>query len=107
MINSDLLIKYHAGILCDSLHRNINDNFVSVSFEILRDGTIKIKIVLKSKTNIEIEYINDISAEFEAVQGIDNLSEVEIVVDKYALPLVHIVYSTALDYFPARREYRQ
>ncbi len=98
MINLDLLIKYHAGILCDSLHRNINDNFVSVSFEILKDGTIKIKIVLKNKTDIEIEYIDDISSEFEAIQGINNLSEVEIVVDKYAPPLAHIVYSAAFEH---------
>jgi len=60
--------KYQACNLCDALCRNINDNFESVSFEILDNGDIQTKIVLVELTEQEEEYIDDLIAEFSAVQ---------------------------------------
>lgn len=60
--------KYQACNLCDALCRNINDNFESVSFEIIDNGDIQTKIVLSELTEQEEEYIDDLIAEFSALQ---------------------------------------
>jgi hypothetical protein len=85
-------IKYQACNLCDALHRNINGNFISVSFEILPDEDIQIKIVLEKMTAAEENYIQDISAEFLAKQQRDCVLKpiVEIGPDQPAL--TYLVY---------------
>lgn len=97
MIAIDVLTKYQACILCSCLHRNINNNFISVSFKIDDDGEIILKIVLKEKSSIEDEYIDDITAEYEALQEADILKEVQILVDKTAMPLENVVYQCFLE----------
>ncbi len=64
----EIEVKYQACNLCDALCRNINDNFESVSFEILANGDIQTKIVLSELTEQEEEYIDDLIAEFSALQ---------------------------------------
>lgn len=64
----EIEVKYQTCNLCDALHRNINDNFESVSFEILDNGDIQTKIVLMELTGQEEEYIDDLIAEFSALQ---------------------------------------
>lgn len=64
----EIEVKYQTCNLCDALHRNINDNFESVSFEILDNGEIQTKIVLVELTEQEEEYIDDLIAEFSALQ---------------------------------------
>ena len=64
----DIEIKYQTCNLCDALHRNINDNFESVSFEILDNGDIQTKFILSELTEQEEEYIDDSIAEFAALQ---------------------------------------
>lgn len=88
-------IKYQACNLCDSLHRNINDNFKSVSFEILEDGNIQTKIVLKILTEQEKEYINDLIAEFSAKQKTNCILKPIIAIGD-SLPLENVVF--LLDY---------
>jgi len=61
----EIEIKYQACNLCDALLRNINDNFESVSFEILDNGDVQTKIVLSKLTEQEEDYIDDLSAEFK------------------------------------------
>lgn len=67
----EIVEKYQSCNLCDALHRNINDNFKSVSFEIIDNGDIQIKIVLSELTEQEEEYIDDLIAEFSALQERD------------------------------------
>lgn len=83
--------KYQSCNLCDALHRNINDNFESVSFEILNNGDIKIKIVLSKLTEQELEYIDDLTAEFEAVQEKNCVSELIVEIGDSS-PLKNVVY---------------
>lgn len=64
----EIEVKYQTCNLCDALHRNINDNFESVSFEILDNGEIQTKIVLVELTEQEEEYIDELIAEFSALQ---------------------------------------
>lgn len=64
----EIEVKYQACNLCDALHRNINDNFESVSFEILENGDIQYKVVLTKLTEQEKEYIDDLDVEFSALQ---------------------------------------
>lgn len=85
-------IKYHTCCICDSLQKNINDNFVSVSFELYNNGKIKIRIILIIKSDVEDGYIEDIIAEYEAVQEKNYIQDVEIIVDKNQIPLENIVY---------------
>jgi hypothetical protein len=64
----EIEVKYQACNLSDALCRNINDNFESVSFEIIDNGDIQTKIVLSELTEQEEEYIDDLIAEFSALQ---------------------------------------
>lgn len=64
----EIEVKYQACNLSDALCRNINDNFESVSFEIIDNGDIQTKIVLSELTEQEEEYIDDFIAEFSALQ---------------------------------------
>jgi hypothetical protein len=88
----DLEIKVQACNLCESLVRNINDNFLNISFDLLNNGNIKVKIILDKLTGIEKEYINEISGEFESKQLSDIVEEFEISTKKNSVPLRNIVY---------------
>ena len=86
--------KFQACALCEALVRNINDNFESVSFEILENGDIQTKIVMIALTEEEQGYIEDISAEFSAKQESDCVLS-PLVKIGYSPPLKHIVYQKA------------
>lgn len=88
----DLEIKVQACNLSESLVRNINDNFLNISFDLLNNGNIKVKIILDKLTEIEKEYINEISGEFESKQLSDIVEEFEISTEKNSVPLRNIVY---------------
>jgi len=91
----DYKTKYQACNLSDALHRNINDNFNSVSFRIENDE-ILIKIILNKRTKVEDEYIEDITAEFEALQEGNILSDVIVTtIDQDNNLLDIIVYQEA------------
>lgn len=64
----EIEVKYQTCLLNEALIRNINDNFESVSFEILDNGFIQTKIVLSEITELEEEYVDDLMAEFSAKQ---------------------------------------
>lgn len=85
-------IKYQTCNLCDAMHRNINDKFKSISFEILNDGNVQVKIILEKRTKIEDEYIDDIIAEFSALQLSDCVLQPIIVAENNNIPLKNIVY---------------
>ena len=68
---TELEIKYQTCKLCEALLRNINDNFKSVSFEILDNGDIQTKIILTELGVDEEDYIDDLMCEFTAVQSTD------------------------------------
>ncbi len=88
----DIEAKYQTCNLCDALHRNINDNFISVSFEILANGYIQTKIVLKEMTEDEIEYIEDISTEFSSMQQQDCVLKPIVEIGGNVSPLKYVVY---------------
>ena len=94
MNDNDYEVKYQACNLSDALHRNVNDNFESVSFRLLNDGHIDLRIVLKSRTYTEDEYIEDITVEFSALQSTNCVNRAEILVGKNNYPLENIVYKT-------------
>ena len=85
-------IKYQACNLCESLLGNVNDNFVSVSFDFLRDGDIQVKIILEKRTEVEDVYIVDLIAEFASMQDQDCIRPPEIEVGLNELPLRNLVY---------------
>lgn len=89
---NDIFIKRLIVELCDSTIRNINDNFRSISFTIEKDRSIKIKIILDIITEKEYDYIDDISAEFEAVQEGDILKDIEITTDINSKVLPFVTY---------------
>lgn len=84
-------VRYQACNLCDAICRNINDNFESVSFEIIDNGDIQTKIVLSELTEQEKEYIDDLIAEFSAKQ--ENDCVLKPIVDiGNSPPLKNLVY---------------
>lgn len=89
---TDIEIKYQTCNLCDSLHRNINNNFESVSFEILDNGDIQTKFILSELTEQEEEYIDDLTAEFAALQDSNCVLEPIVEVRSSSSPLRNLVY---------------
>ncbi len=84
-------VRYQTCNLCDAICRNINDNFESVSFEIIDNGGIQTKIVLSELTEQEEEYIDDLIAEFSAKQ--ENDCVLKPIVDiGNSPPLKNLVY---------------
>ena len=90
----ELEVKYLACALNEALIRNINNNFESVSFEIIDNGDIQTKIVLSELTEQEEEYIDDLIAEFSAKQ--ENDCVLKPIVDiGNSPPLKNLVYQKA------------
>lgn len=87
----EIEVKYQTCNLCDALHRNINDNFKSVSFEILDNGDIQAKIVLSKLTEQEEQYIDDLVAEFSALQVRNCVLKPAVVIGN-SPPFRNIVY---------------
>ncbi|NDV60166.1 hypothetical protein [Bacteroides sp. 519] len=92
-MKEDFITQVQICQLADSLIRNINDNFLNVSFDILDDGFIQIRIILEKYTDIEDDYINDIGGEFSAVQGSNIVKKIEVTTCKQASPRGYVVYS--------------
>ena len=88
-------IMYQYVNLCDALHRNVNANFESVSFEIADDFTIRVKFILSRRTELEEEHIDDAITEFEALQQTNCVRKPEVEVGMDKLPLEHLVYRKA------------
>lgn len=75
MNDFDFFIK---GVTVDLIYSSlgsINENFISISFDVY-NNQILIKFLLKEITEIEDELIYDIIAEYSALQ--DNCAEVKI-----------------------------
>ena len=87
----EIEVKYQTCALSEALNRNINDNFESVSFEILDNGDIQTKIVLSELTEQEEEYVDDLIAEFSAKQENDCVLKPVIEVGD-SPPLKYLVY---------------
>ena len=92
MIDREYFIKYQMINLCEALHRNINDNFESISFVVLKSGDIQIKIVLNNLTPYEEDLIEDISVEFSAKQERDCVLKPLVVVGNNDMTLTNVVY---------------
>lgn len=92
MIKGDYEIKYQACNLCDALHRNINDNFIHISFDISESGDIQVKIALKKITPVEDDLIDDIIGEFSAKQLSNCVLAPIIKVGENIPPLKHVIY---------------
>jgi len=88
-------IKYQTSNLCDALLRNINDNFVSVSFDFVGNSDILVKVILGKRTQVEDDYIDDMSAEFAASQQRDCVRKIQVEVGKHHAPLQNVVYQKA------------
>ncbi|HJD76635.1 MAG TPA: hypothetical protein K8W04_11370 [Bacteroides reticulotermitis] len=86
-------INIQMSNLVAALVRNINDNFINISFDVAKNGCVQVRIILEEHTAIEEEYIEDIAGEFTASQKFDILEEVEIVVNKDIGPLRYIVFN--------------
>ena len=85
-------IRYQACNICNSMLRNINDNFLTVSFDFLDDGNLLVKVVLKQKGKSEVEYIDDMIAELSALQESNCVSKPQVEVGSQHSPLRHLVY---------------
>ncbi len=87
-------VRYQACNLCDAICRNINDNFESISFEIIDNGDIQIKIILSALTQQEEDYIDDLIAEFSAKQENDCVLKPIVDIGNNS-PLKNLVYQKA------------
>jgi hypothetical protein len=66
-------VELMANEICYASLGNINMNFEKISFELDGINGINVQFILKEKTNIEEELIDDILTEFLALHGkIDN-----------------------------------
>jgi len=89
-------IKAQVCELADALCRNINDNFKSVSLEVYDNKKVLVRIILSKKTEVEMEYIEDLEFEFETQfennARYNDLIDIEVVLVGEKPPLPHIVY---------------
>lgn len=93
MITGDYETKLQACNLCDALHRNINDDFQSVSFDFDDKNDIQVKIVMNKNIEQNNELFEDISVEFSAVQMTDCVESFLVTLAKDDnLPLKNVVY---------------
>ena len=88
----DYEIKLQTANLCQAMLKNINDNFSNVSFEILANDDIQVKIILLQQTKIETELIDDLIAEFAALQKRDNVLPPIIITSNQETALSNLVY---------------
>ncbi len=84
-------IKYQACNLCQAMHRNVNDNFQHVSFDVDNHGYVQVQIILSIQTEQEEDYIDDIMGEFLALQLSNCVLKAIVKVGQYP-PLSNIVY---------------
>lgn len=85
--------KSQACNLCDALHRNIDDSFHSISFEIRKNGMIQVKVILTIYTVNYKEIIEDISTEFSALQESNCvLPFIVVLASADQNPLPHVVF---------------
>jgi hypothetical protein len=92
-MNRELYIAYQSCNLSQALLRNINDNFISVSFSVLMTGEILVKIVLEQQSEKELEYIDDLMAEFSSIQTLNCVLPVNVHIGLDILPSEHLVYT--------------
>lgn len=85
-------IKLQTCNICDAMLRNMNDNFKSVSFDYFNHGDIQLKIILKAKTEIEDDYIEDMVTEFSALQQFNIVLKPQIMIGNEHKPLKYLVY---------------
>ncbi len=88
-------IKLVTGELSSAMLMNINENFISVSFQNLSEGGLHFRFVMEKVGKLEKELIDDVTAEFEAIHSLNELNKVEIVIvnsinDK---PLENLVFA--------------
>lgn len=74
-------IKLVSGELSNAMLMNVNENFVSVSFQSLSSGGLHFRFIMKKVGDLEEELIDDIAAEFEALHMPNELNRVEIVLE--------------------------
>jgi hypothetical protein len=84
-------IKKITSELCQAMLRNVNENFDSVSFDVLPDNDIQVRVILKNGTEKEEELIDDLIAEFSALQESDIIRPAQICSLEEA-PLPFLVY---------------
>jgi len=89
-INEEVMLQ--TCNLSTALVRNVNDNFVSVSFDILDNGEIQVKFILAVVTVVEEDYIIDAIAEFSALQENDIVRKPVIEIIGMGSPLTHSIY---------------
>lgn len=85
-------IKYQTCNLCNAMLRNVNDNFISVSFDFDWNNDILVKVILEKRTEIENSYIEDMISEFSASQQSDCVKRPQVEIGNKHLPLRYIVY---------------
>lgn len=89
--------KYQVINMSDALHRNLNDNFISVSLEVLDNGDVQSKFILTVFTEQEEEYIDDAICELSAMQDRNCILKAIVEVGD-GIPLRHIVYQRSSSY---------
>ena len=76
-------IKLVSGELSRAMLMNINENFVSVSFQSLDGAGLHFRFIMKKVGELEEELVDDIVAEFEALHIPNELEKVEIILENF------------------------
>ncbi|MCB0482666.1 MAG: hypothetical protein KDC83_14655 [Flavobacteriales bacterium] len=92
MIEGNYYLKYQACNLCDALHRNVTDNFLNISFEVIDELDIQVKFIMKEVTELERDMIDDIMAEFSSKQ-LKNCVRKPVIVSEVSEPLKNVLYN--------------
>ncbi|KIO76869.1 hypothetical protein TH53_12225 [Pedobacter lusitanus] len=93
-MNLEYNVKLIYSNLCNAMIRNVNNNFYSISFDILQNEDIQVKIILYSYNEDEKNLVEDLMAEFSALEEKNNVLAAILTTDFKELKLRYKIYES-------------
>lgn len=94
MNNVDCNVKLIYSELCMAMQRNVSNNFQNISFDIINNGDIQVKIMLYSQSDDDYELIDDLIAEFSSTRESNDVLKPLVSINSAENPLKYLIYQT-------------
>jgi len=98
MNNVDCNVKLIYSELCRAMQRNVSNNFQNISFDIINNGDIQVKIMLYSRSDDDYELIDDLIAEFSSTRESNDVLKPFVSINSAESPLRYLIYQTDKTY---------
>jgi hypothetical protein len=95
MNDVDYEIKLTYSNLCAAMVRNVNNNFRNISFDILNNKDVQVKVILYNKSEADQELIDDLISEFSSMGITNNVLKPIISTDIKENYLRYLIYQSS------------